>query len=107
MKRKLRIGIAASLAIAFSFAGAVAPAYAATITLPGRSCNSGYEAQTAAYHDFTVTHGQYTGASWFYTNKTSGNVFKWSYDGVPSQSFTSGVIIELGGDATSTGTRCV
>ncbi len=104
---KSRTSFLVSIALIAGLVAVPSAAQAATFTTPGRSCNSGQEAQTRAYHKFTVTHGQYTGATWFYTNRTNGSTLKWSYDGVPSQSFVSGVLIEAGGDVVSFGTRCI
>jgi len=107
MKNRTLTSACMSIFLVGIIVAAPAVAHAATFTTPSRSCNSGYEAQTTAYHKFTVTHGQYTGSSWFYTNRSNGSTLKWSYDGAPSQSFVSGVLIEAPGDVLNYGTRCV
>lgn len=108
MKKIALAGTSVGLALVMVAGGLVAPAYAVTYTVPGRSCNSGYEAQTVAYHRNTVQDGQYNGTSWSYTNRNNGASWGYSYDGYPSQSFTVGSIYGTnGGDVSSVvSSRC-
>jgi hypothetical protein len=64
MKRRgfLVSGAALIGAVALALSGAL-PASAGTLNTGGRSCNSGYYAQTWGYYNSVGTHKQFTG-SW-------------------------------------------
>jgi hypothetical protein len=87
-----RIVITLIVAPVLAVAGVASPAAAVTYNIGYTSCNSGYEAQTVAYHRNTVQHGQFTGSTWSFTNKNTGATWGYSYDGRGTQSFTQGTI---------------
>lgn len=92
MKTAKQALLAAALAIPLVLGVGIAPASASvTYNTGGRSCNSGFIAQTVAYHRQTVQHGQFTGSTWSFTN-INRTTWGYSYDGRATQSFTQGTI---------------
>ena len=74
-------------AVALTLSGAL-PASAGTLNTGGRSCNSGYYAQTWGYYNSVGTHKQFTG-SW-HTQYVGNAYLKWSGSSAGTQSFSSG-----------------
>jgi len=110
MTYKIRALCAVALTFPLVLGAGVAPASAASVTYNtgGQSCNSGYTAQTVAYHRLTVQHGQFTGSTWDFTNIYRGT-WGYSYDGRGTQSFTQGTIYSSNSLNVSSvvSTRCV
>jgi len=89
MKRRgiLVATASAGAALALSL-GSILPAYAGTMSVGARSCNSGYYAQTWGYYNSVGTHRQYTGT--WHTQYVGNMYLSWAASTASTQSFLSG-----------------